>query len=161
MQSHLLEYEEFCPSCGKFATLDDVTGWCFPCSGRASPQYCERCGKETEGKLCDSCKYMRWLERNADKIEAVMVSLQVSAGKAKKIVRSENRPICLCCGNPIKGGQSGKNYFCRKTKACRKGHNSYHYYRTRGFSDALQRGMVAAQKERLIHAATAKLFQVG
>jgi hypothetical protein len=96
---------------------------------------------------------MRWLERNGDKIEQVMATFELSAGKAKKLVRTNNRPVCLCCGKPIKGGQKGKNYFCRKTKACKTGHNSYHYYKTRGYADALERAMVAAHKERLIHEA--------
>jgi hypothetical protein len=99
---------------------------------------------------------MRWLERNANKIEQIMATFELSAGKAKRAVRANNRPICLCCGNPIKGGQRGKHYFCRKTKACRTGHNSYHYYKTRGYKDALERAMVAATKERLIHAAAKK-----
>lgn len=150
---------DFCPSCGKEDVIHEVTGWCYPCSGVAPPLYCEQCNrpiKENNGKLCDSCKYMRWLERNANKIEQIMATFELSAGKAKRAVRANNRPICLCCGNPIKGGQRGKNYFCTKTKACKTGRNSYHYYTFRGYKDALERAMVAATRERLIHEAASK-----
>lgn len=134
----------------------EETGWCYPCSGVAPPVYCEGCGNELQPNdhtYCSRCKYLRWLERNADEIERVMAIAGVSSGKAKQLVRSSNRPKCLCCGNPIKGGQKGKNFFCRKTKACRTGHNSYHYHRTKGDKDALQRAVIAATKERLINAA--------
>lgn len=156
MQSPNLHEDEFCPSCGRFvALIYEETGWCHSCSGMTPPTPCEKCGdilEDPKSKLCNSCKYMLWLERNANKIERIMVSLGLSAGKAKKVVRSSNRPICACCGNPIKGGQSGKNNFCKKTRACRTGHNSYHYYRSRGYDHitSLNRAIVAATKERLL-----------
>jgi len=145
--------EELCPSCGKWALMHEVTGWCFECSGIAPPCYCERCGKRTINRYCNSCRYMLWLERNADEIERVMCSVGISAGRAKLIVRAENRPKCLCCRRPIKGGERGKNYFCRKTPACKTGHNSYHYHRTtrrRSRDEALRLALIAAVEAKLV-----------
>ena len=159
--------EEICPSCGDLAILVDVTGWCSECSGITPPTTCGRCGgfveENSRSKLCNSCRYMSWLERNADQIELVMTCVGVSVSKAKAIVRKNNRPICHCCGNPIKGGQKDRNYFCSKTRACKTGQYSYHHYRARGFKDvnALQRAMLAAHKERLIAEAEMKHAAAG
>ena len=145
-----------CPSCGKWALIDEMTGWCFPCNGKAPPVKCERCGNALAYgiyKYCSSCRYMRWLEQNADEIERVIVSVEVSAGRAKQIVRANIRPRCLCCRKPIKGGVKDKNYFCRKTPACRTGHNSYHYHRTtkhRSKDEALRLALIASVEAKLI-----------
>lgn len=146
--------EEICPNCGDLALLDEVTGWCPRCAnGGTNPLSCLRCGTKLNDvlyKFCSSCRYMRWLEQNADEIERTMAAVVVSAGKAKELVRADNRPKCLCCDRPIKGGQRGKNYFCSRTKACRTGQNSYHYYRNRGDRKALEKALVSATRERLI-----------
>jgi hypothetical protein len=161
LQNLQQEFDEtdICPNCGKWEVLVEVTGWCASCSRGVLPPSCSRCGKPCEEEnrsLCYSCKYMVWLETNADRIELTMMELLVDASTAKKLVRESNRPICLCCDEPIKGGKSGKNFFCKKTKPCKTGHNSYHYYKTRGYPDALNRALLAAQRERLIEIAARK-----
>lgn len=127
---------EFCLECGEFVTPDsfnESTGWCNSCSsklgyGHVAPS-CANCGQLTDyGKLCSRCRYIGWLERNADAIETVMATQMVSAGVAKKIVEKSNRPICQSCGMPIKGGQKGRHFFCKKNPECIKGHTSYEYH---------------------------------
>src|SRR5439155_17234264 len=75
-----------------------------------------------------------WLERNADTIDRVMVTKRVKASMAKRIVLQSNRPICLVCRNPIKGGQKGQHFFCRTNESCKKASNVYRYHRTKNKS---------------------------
>lgn len=125
------EYD-LCPSCGNFVdSLLEETGWCYPCSGIAPSKRCIRCNKLTDrGRHCRSCAYILWLLRNADKIEEIMASEGITARSARKICEELNRPICLSCKQPIKGGQRfGTPLFCTKTEACVKARNAYHWHR--------------------------------
>lgn len=148
--------EELCPSCGDFVEkLNDETGWCDPCSGITPSTHCRRCNQPlgANNGLCNQCKYILWLEKNADAIERVMVQYCVSSAQAKKIVLEQNRPLCLCCLNPIKGGTKGRHFFCTKTAKCRKAQNAYRYYKFRkGWSheDALERALYVATEFTLI-----------
>lgn len=124
--------EELCPSCGEFVDrLNDDTGWCDLCSGITPSTHCKRCNQPlgANNGLCNECKYIVWLEQNADAIDRTMANYCVSAAQAKKIVLAENRPVCLCCNNPIKGGTKNRHFFCTKTAKCRKAQNAYRYYR--------------------------------
>lgn len=153
-----LDESEFCTECGNFVVeLNEATGWCFDCSkelGYIVPS-CPHCGEESiNGKLCSRCKYVRWLERNADAIESVMAIQCVTASAAKRIVRESNRPICNSCGNPIKGGQKDKHYFCRKNPECVKAHTAYSYHiRNKPHDEALQLAITAS----LIYKLTANI----
>ena len=150
--------EEYCPSCGQFVdSLNDNTGWCNLCSG-VTP--CLRCNKplvdravSDNEKLCNSCKYIVWLETNADAIDRTMAEYCVSAAQAKRIVLQQNRPICLSCHNPIKGGTKGRHIFCTKTAECRKAQNAYRYYynyKRLPQDEAIQKALYAATEFSLI-----------
>jgi hypothetical protein len=143
--------DEFCPNCGAFVPyLHEETGFCYSCSGIEPTRRCSGCnnilGDDHEGNECWRCKYRRWLERNADNIERVMVTNGVKASKAKRIVLASNRPICLSCREPIKGGQIGKHFFCRTNKICRKASTTYRYHRTKNKShdEAIKKAIEAA-----------------
>src|SRR6266403_2302825 len=104
--------DEFCPNCGEFVPyLHEETGFCYSCSGIEPTRRCLGCNSIIEeGSECNRCKYRKWLERNADNIERIMVTNGVKASIAKRIVLANNRPVCLVCRNPIKGGQVGKHF---------------------------------------------------
>ncbi len=154
---------EVCPNCGDLvALLDDETGWCNSCAGVALPISCLTCGASlaVAGKFCSKCKYVYWLTQNADAIERVMASgaggAVINASKAKKLVRDMNRPICLSCDQPIKGGQRDRHFFCTKTPHCIKAHNAYHYHRrvqNRSHVESLQRAITASQILKLTNEA--------
>ncbi len=123
--------EALCPSCGQFVDrLNDYTGWCDPCSGITPSTHCRNCGQPlgANNGLCNSCKYLVWLETNADAIDSTMAKYFVSAAQAKRIVLQQNRPICRSCLTPIKGGTKDRHIFCTKTAKCRKAQNAYRYY---------------------------------
>lgn len=155
--------QELCPECGEFFdSLNEETGWCNSCSG-VTP--CQGCNEPLDERaitanehLCNKCKYINWLEANADQIDRVMVTQQVTASIAKKIVIADNRPICVSCGNPIKGGSKAssnkpQSLFCTKTAKCRKAQNAYRYYynfKRLTHEEALQRALVSATTFSLI-----------
>jgi len=67
-----------------------------------------------------------WLERNADKIEDYMLR-GIPLSDAMKMVRRDNRPVCLCCGDVILYGTGGRHLFCNKRVECRKMRRRYKY----------------------------------
>lgn len=143
--------DELCPNCGEFVPyLHEETGFCYSCSGIEPARRCLVCndilGDNSDSNECSRCKYIGWLERNADTIERVMATNRVKASKAKRLVLQSNRPICLICKNPIKGGQLGKHFFCRTTALCRRGSNVYRYHRTknRPHEEAVKKAIEAA-----------------
>lgn len=144
---------EFCTECGDFVeSLNSLTGWCNECSrqmGYIAPS-CASCGAElansNNGKLCSHCKYVGWLERNADAIERVMAVQGVHVRIAIKIVRASNRPTCQSCGQPIIGGQRGRHSFCKKNPECIKGHNVFEYHlRSKPREEALNLAITASR----------------
>jgi hypothetical protein len=114
--------EEFCPNCGTWVKeLNDETGWCQTCH----PVSVAAAKAKTE----------RWLAANADAIEEYEAQGH-SFTRAKQLVRNDNRPNCLSCGKPIKGGRSGKvgSYralVCTTTVQCRKTQRRYRTLRDR------------------------------
>lgn len=141
---------EFCTECCDFVeSLNEHTGWCNSCSerlGYVAPS-CPSCGNPTiSGKLCSHCKYVKWLDQNADAIERVMATEGIRIRAAIRIVRVSNRPICQSCGQPIKGGQRGRHHFCTKNPECVKGHNVFEYHlRTKSREEALELAITAAR----------------
>lgn len=120
--------EEFCPSCGEFVdALDDETGFCYTCIGDARRD-CLACGKQfradqTHRKLCPSCRDERWLQQHAEEVE-VYLSYGARIEFARRQVYFENRPVCIACGQPIKGATNGA-VFCTRTIVCRKWRRRY------------------------------------
>ena len=103
--------EEVCPLCGDFVShLNELTGWCDPCSPVSSSG--------------------RWLEQNADALEHYMIQ-GLSMTAAKKRVYEDNRPLCLSCSKPIKGGKSNQHFFCTVYVECRKAQRRYRTLRER------------------------------
>lgn len=158
--------DEFCASCGNFVTsLVEETGWCNSCSG-VTP--CLRCSEpltnNDTSKICNKCKYIAWLEANADAIDRTMVVDRVSAAKAKKLVLQRNRPMCFSCGGSISGGSQqtatkNRSLFCTKTAKCRKAQNAYRYYKDRKglkHEEALQRALVSATTFTLLRGLSGK-----
>lgn len=117
-----------CASCGHFVdALDGETGWCYECSGRHISR-CMACNEEflkdqPHRKLCAGCRDERWLERHADELE-VYLSYGARISFAKREVYKQNRPVCIACGNPIKGAADGAT-FCKRTMECRRWRRRY------------------------------------
>ena len=129
--------EEYCPSCGfwvSYLNFDYDTGWCRPCTGSTNLQpQCTQCGtvlQEGHGRTtCPSCRQENWLAKHADEIEYLVVVKGYTVSYARQLLIELSRPICQCCGKPIKGaaavGRWGETLFCRKTKACRSAYPRY------------------------------------
>jgi hypothetical protein len=121
---------EFCPSCGTEATLNPVSGFCLSCTKAIWPNkaVCGTCGRiEERGQfrtICQYCQAERWLALYADKIEIYMAT-GLTFDMAIVKVQFDNRPICHCCGNKIKGGIRGRHFFCRKSTQCKSASVKY------------------------------------
>lgn len=109
-----------CPSCGQWTFwLDENSGFCGGCA-ELDP-FCTQCGRKYEPDaftkdICIDCKKKNWLIKNADAIEAYMMQ-GLSFSRAQQEVYKDNRPDCLCCGQPMKGAKNGA-LFCSKTPQC-------------------------------------------
>lgn len=124
--------DEYCPNCGKAAKLNAVSGFCINCTKAIWPNkaVCDTCGRiEERGQFrtkCQSCQTEEWLGQYANKLEAYMaIGLTFSMAVIK--VQYDNRPICLCCGNKIKGGTRGRHFFCRSNPNCRSAGIKFHH----------------------------------
>ena len=117
-----LTYEGVCPSCGKFADLDEMTGWCSECS----PATLQKAFSRLES----------YLAKNADEIEHYMVQGYSLSQSVDKLHSPQSRPTCIVCGNVIKRA-SRSSIFCRRTTACKKYARRYIYlYQTKRLSKA-------------------------
>ena len=122
--------EQYCPSCGNWVTSDEFngeTGWCIECSP-VSP-LCANCGvvlRDQTRTMCHACRTELWLERHSDDLELLIVTKSYSVTQARIAVTKMVRPICHCCGKPIKGGTPGESMFCKSNKKC---HSMYGRYR--------------------------------
>lgn len=121
---------ELCPSCGEFTdTLVEKTGWCRLCSfaGHGTGGvFCEGCGNVRYSNPCSSCKEQNWLATNADAIERYIIA-GLSFKEAAARVREEQAPICVNCGDKIKGTIFA--LFCTKKPECRRAKRIYRYKR--------------------------------
>jgi hypothetical protein len=110
-----------CPNCGEFyleSEVNDLTGWCYQCSPDSA---------------VDSAffKLELYLAQNADAIEHYMAQGR-SLWQALDFLPQSRRPLCLVCGNEIKGAK-GSAVFCRKNPECRRYSRRYVYlYSERG-----------------------------
>lgn len=140
--------QELCPSCGDFVNqLNDTTGFCDSCSGDNRAQ-CMACGEKFVAdqpyrKLCRSCRDERWLERHADELEDLL-SYGARIAFAKRQVYRENRPLCIACGDPIKGVAKGA-LFCTRTIDCRRWRRRYKTLREKYNSESRAKKEVAAE----------------
>lgn len=120
---------EICPSCGEFKEeLEPVTGWCTECSGLANKVMCLSCGEgfskdASHRKLCPKCRNERWLARNADQLEILLLH-GFTISVARRQVYVANRPRCLSCGAVLAGARNGAQ-FCTKTPECRSWRRRY------------------------------------
>jgi len=125
---------DYCPNCGNFVDeLDDASGWCFECAGTGEIR-CIACnGKfhkdQPHRKLCPGCRDERWLGRHANELEDYL-SFGARLGFAKREVYKRNRPVCISCGDPIKGAADGAT-FCKRTIECRRWRRRYRTLRER------------------------------
>ena len=131
--------DEFCPSCGKYVSLIEATGFCLNCTKHRFPNsaICINCGKiEPRGQfrtVCNTCQKLQWFSENADKVEQYMrAGLTYSMAITK--VLFDNRPICICCDKKIKGGKKGRHFFCKGTPECKTEERYYRYQREKGVS---------------------------
>jgi len=154
LQPQYNEDIEVCPNCGDLVdVLNDTTGWCDSCSGVTPSNSCIRCGQEIgSGIRCSRCKYLFWLDCNADQIERLMATDGIKASKAKRLVIEQNRPKCLSCGEPIHRGMKDRDLFCNTKPECRRAGNAYDYHKNRQrrpHNESVQRALVAAEIVRL------------
>lgn len=132
MEALQIPQEEYCPNCGSwvfFAHFNHVTGWCVACSLN-SPEIehvCTACGGVCDKgrSTCRTCRREQWLEQHEDDIELLVVTKNYSVSYARQVVADLTRPLCYCCGRPIKGGNQ-KSLFCKFDKRC---HSMYNRYR--------------------------------
>lgn len=123
--------DDICPNCGELVpTLNPRTGWCAECSG--DNNHCEHCGKEKDriGKYCRSCVDEVWFKTHADEIESYLIK-GWDLAKAIEFVKSDLRPTCIICKQPIP--RAPKNsLFCERNSKCRRAKRSYKHQVSKG-----------------------------
>lgn len=131
---------ELCPSCGDFAELNAITGWCLECTGG---DYCQRCGRpfanDSYRRYCSTCRVDQWLEDNADEIEDCLEA-GFSVKEAINQVKAKNKTRCISCLDVLQG----PGLLCHKPK-CRKVYNRYRVRRAKGYTQerAIREALVA------------------
>jgi DNA-directed RNA polymerase subunit M/transcription elongation factor TFIIS len=127
MELQTVANSELCPKCGNLVSeLNELTGWCAPCSIHL---VCPNCGREYKrGAHCLYCSSVkvRYRDRIADLREEGH-----SASEALKIVRDEIRPLCAICGQPMTRARK-ESVICRQTAVCRKAYNKFRNKQRRG-----------------------------
>ena len=145
--------EEYCPSCGEWGDISEVTGWCLSCTRDTNPdlRYCDDCHTPIPAhhnhKLCSKCKGEKWLATHADRIEAYMM-VGWSFGSAKQQVINDIRPICVYCGGQINGGNADAQ-FCTVNKECRTTQRRFRLYKDKGMDreEALRQAINAGRRK--------------
>lgn len=131
----------YCPSCGTWGLVVEELGWCASCVLEHRPEHriCRRCGamfpSSKNGYYCGKCKELNWLEKNADEVEALILS-GTPFKQARDIVAQNNRPKCIVCSTEIRGGRPNA-LFCGKTEQCIKARRFYQRLRSRGATSDL------------------------
>jgi len=108
---------EWCPNCGNSVKrLNSYTGWCDDCS-RNDPYI----------------QLETFLESNADHIEHYLTKGH-SLSNALRLVSTDYRPTCLCCGVVIERAPRTAQ-FCNRNEKCKWAKNRYRYlYKKRNLS---------------------------
>jgi hypothetical protein len=126
--------EEYCPSCGdwvNYLVFNHDTGWCNSCSGTQDHQpRCIHCGSVLQPEhgrtTCHTCRLERWLTKHADELEFLVVVKGYTIAQARLVIVKMIRPICQCCGKPIKGAKEGALFHQRaEFKRCRQAYVKY------------------------------------
>lgn len=119
------ETEEFCTSCGEWATPDEFnydTGWCIQCSPDSKPRFtCSRCGtalNHGHRTTCPTCRQEQWYVKYADELELLIVAKGYTVVRAREVLVRIIRPLCYCCGEPIPFVDE-RAVFCKRNKECR------------------------------------------
>ena len=143
---------EVCPNCGNLVELLlDDTGWCPTCTllplhaGGAS--LCAHCGavhKET-GRLCGRCKRENWNKKHSSVIKVYM-DKGYTYREARALASEVSRPLCVICGQRIKGGNE-RSMFCSATTECRRARRRYLYlYQSKGIPKATALNQVIQER---------------
>lgn len=121
------DYNNYCPSCGEFdKRILEEEGWCADCVSEYKSPLCRHCEdklSDPSSTICNSCKREMWLARNADELERY-INEGLPVYKAIRQVFEDNRPFCICCGQPIYGGKSSA-LFCKRSASCRSAQRRY------------------------------------
>lgn len=112
-------YSGLCVVCGDFATLNEVTGFCGPCSqGRTA--------STTTSFSFTTSKTELALQANANAIEHYIGNGSANTTWQALSLARQNRAICIVCGEPIPRAPRNA-VFCRRNKECRRFSRRYVY----------------------------------
>jgi len=113
---------EFCPDCGEFvASLNDITGFCENCTPSTAVVPSKKEGGTT------AVNRSKWLNTNADKIEATMQNYNINASAAIKVIAAQSAVVCICCGEFIPHATAGRHFLCNKNPQCKRARRYYKY----------------------------------
>src|SRR5215471_228629 len=111
-----------CPSCGNFAVLNEVTGWCGSCS------------QSSTGSTSSSSKTEMALAANADAIEFYITNGTASTTWQALALARQDRAVCIVCGEVMPHAPRTA-VFCRRYAECRRYSRRYVYlYTNKGLS---------------------------
>src|SRR5215472_970378 len=113
--------KDWCPRCGDFGVIDEVTGWCVDCAGLVN--------NGSTGVSPVIRKQERALAVHADAIEHYMVNGKATTvWEALRLAR-QDRAICVVCGEEM-AHASRNAVFCRRYAECRRYSRRYVYLYT-------------------------------
>jgi hypothetical protein len=132
---------DVCPSCGEFAELDDVTGWCVECTANNAPLEPRRCvscdrpfsySRTTRYRYkCSGCQRRDFLEKHSERV-AELRAQGHSIEKAMKIINEETLPRCMICNEPLRNATRGRAFFCRSKAICISARTRFKYLKEKG-----------------------------
>ena len=128
--------KEVCPKCGDFAIVDEVTGWCYDCSGLVSNPSTGQTLSTNYGNKTEIA-----FAANADAIEYHLANGADTVWQALTLSR-QDRAVCLVCGEVMPHAPRTA-VFCRRYKECRRYSRRYVYlYTEKGMSKAQALAMI-------------------
>src|SRR6516164_11520167 len=84
--------KDYCPRCGDFAILDEVTGWCYECAGLVNNP---STGESPVSTITNKTEIA--FAANADAIEHYLANGAESVWQALELSR-QDRAVCIVCG---------------------------------------------------------------
>lgn len=119
------ELNELCPSCGNFVDyLIESTGFCGSCSIGVGV-FDDKVPTPIKSEKAQRLEL--WLTENADTIEDIMLSDNLTAKEAIRLIVQNGKPTCQCCGDEMPHTTAGRHIFCTKKPQCRKARRYYRY----------------------------------